>query len=59
MIEICAPPRAYRPSLHRYLEKARMGHLRHNLRQCFELHNNFLETGAMLPEANLSEMEGN
>jgi hypothetical protein len=34
-----------------------MGHLRHNLRQCFELHNNFLETGAMLPDLDLSEIE--
>ena len=56
IIEKCAHP-AYRPYLHRYLDKARMGHLRHNLRQCFELHNNFLETGAMLPELDLSEIE--
>jgi succinate CoA transferase len=56
IIEKCAHP-AYRPYLHRYLEKARMGHLRHNLRQCFELHNNYLETGAMLPDLDLSEIE--
>jgi propionyl-CoA:succinyl-CoA transferase len=56
IIEKCAHP-AYRPYLQRYLEKARMGHLRHNLRQCFELHNNLLETGAMLPDLDLSEIE--
>ena len=56
IIEKCAHP-AYRPYLQRYLEKARMGHLRHNLRQCFELHNNLLDHGAMLPDLDLSEIE--
>jgi len=56
IIEKCAHP-AYRPYLHRYLEKARKGHLRHNLHQCFELHNNFLEYGAMLPDLDLAGIE--
>jgi acetyl-CoA hydrolase len=56
IIENCAHP-AYRPYLHRYLEKARKGHLRHNLHQCFELHNNFLESGAMLPDLDLAGIE--
>ena len=33
IIEKCAHP-VYRPYLHRYLEKSRMGHLRHSLRHC-------------------------
>jgi acetyl-CoA hydrolase len=28
-----------------------MGHIRHDLARCFELHRNFMETGAMLPAA--------
>ena len=56
IIEKCAHP-AYRPYLYHYLEKARMGHLRHNLNQCFELHSNFLQYGAMLPDLDLSGIE--
>ena len=32
-----------------YLETPRMGHIRHDLARCFELHRNLQETGAMLP----------
>lgn len=57
IIEKCAHP-AYRPYLHRYLEKSRKGHLRHNLDQCFELHRNLQKYGAMLPDLKISaEME--
>lgn len=49
IIEKCAHP-AYRPYLRQYLEKSRLGHIRHDLRKCFELHLNFLEYGAMLPD---------
>ena len=54
IIEKCAHP-AYRDYLHRYLEQARVGHIRHNLEKCFELHRNLLEYGAMLPGLNLSD----
>jgi len=56
IIDKCAHP-AYRPYLHRYLENARKGHLRHNLGQCFELHRNLLQYGAMLPDLDLSGIE--
>jgi acetyl-CoA hydrolase len=48
IIDNCAHP-MYRPYLHEYLEKAPPGHIRHDLRRCFELHQNLLETGSMLP----------
>jgi acetyl-CoA hydrolase len=56
LIENCAHP-AYRDYLHRYLEKSRIGHIRHDLEKCFELHRNLLEYGAMLPGLNLSDFE--
>jgi len=52
IIEKCAHP-AYRPYLHRYIEKSRKGHLRHTLSQCFELHCNLQQYGAMLPDLNI------
>ena len=54
IIENCAHP-AYRDYLRRYLEGSRVGHIRHNLRESFQLHRNFIEYGAMLPDLNLSE----
>ena len=54
IIEKCAHP-AYRPYLYQYLEKSRKGHLRHNLGQCFELHRNLQQYGAMLPDLKISE----
>jgi propionyl-CoA:succinyl-CoA transferase len=56
IIDRCAHP-AYRDYLHRYLESAPPGHLRHDLRRCFELHNNFLEGGVMLPDLDLKQFE--
>ncbi len=48
IIEKCAHP-MYRDCLFEYLEAAPMGHVRHDLKRCFELHQNLLETGSMLP----------
>jgi acetyl-CoA hydrolase len=48
IIEKCAHP-AYKDYLRRYLETARMGHIKHDLTRAFELHRNFMDTGAMLP----------
>ncbi|MGZ3356552.1 MAG: acetyl-CoA hydrolase/transferase C-terminal domain-containing protein, partial [Isosphaeraceae bacterium] len=56
IIDQCAHP-AYRDYLHHYLESAPMGHLRHDLRRSFELYNNFVEHGAMLPDLDLSQFE--
>lgn len=56
IINKCAHP-AYRDYLFRYLEKSRAGHIRHNLRECFQLHRNFIEHGAMLPDLDLSEID--
>jgi len=53
IIDNCAHP-AYRPYLHHYLEKAPVGHVRHDLRRCFELHCNLMEHGAMLPDMDLN-----
>ncbi|QEH34703.1 Propionyl-CoA:succinate CoA transferase [Aquisphaera giovannonii] len=57
IIDNCAHP-AYRDYLHHYLESSPMGHLRHDLRRCFELYLNFQEQGAMLPDLDLSQFEG-
>ena len=48
LIDKCAHP-AYRDYLNRYLREAPMGHFRHDLTRCFELHRNLLESGSMLP----------
>jgi acetyl-CoA hydrolase len=53
IIENCAHP-AYRDYLHRYIEGSRLGHIRHNLETCYELHLNLMEQGAMLPDLDLS-----
>lgn len=54
VIERCAHP-AYRPYLRDYVASAPMGHFRHDLGRCFELHRNLLEHGAMLPDLELDE----
>ena len=54
IIENCAHP-ACRDALHRYLQAAPMGHIRHDLRHCFDMHLNYLEHGAMLPDLNVSQ----
>ena len=56
IIDQCAHP-AYRDYLHRYVESSPMGHIRHDLRRCFELYNNLLEHGAMLPDLDLAQFE--
>ena len=35
----------------------RRGHLRHDLRRCFELYTHYLETGSMLPDLDLSQFD--
>ena len=54
IIENCAHP-AYRDYLHHYIEKARVGHIRHDLESCYELHLNLMEHGAMLPDLDIGE----
>jgi succinate CoA transferase len=49
LIDRCAHP-AYRDYLDRYVREAGPGHIRHDLGRCFELHQNLLEHGTMLPE---------
>jgi succinate CoA transferase len=49
VIDRCAHP-AYRDYLHRYVREAGPGHIRHDLGRCFELHQNLLRYGAMLPD---------
>jgi len=48
IIDQCAHP-TYRDYLHHYVESSPMGHVRHDLRRCFELHRNLMEQGSMLP----------
>ncbi|MBK8480903.1 MAG: succinate CoA transferase [Proteobacteria bacterium] len=48
MIEKCAHP-SYRDYLHHYLEAAPLGHVRHDLAHCFDLHRSLLEHGSMRP----------
>jgi propionyl-CoA:succinyl-CoA transferase len=48
IIDQCAHP-LYKDYLQRYVRDSRGGHIRHDLRKCFELHRNLLETGSMLP----------
>jgi succinate CoA transferase len=50
LIDRCADP-SYRDYLRQYVEKAGLGHIRHDLGRCFELHQNLLRHGAMLPDA--------
>lgn len=49
IIDKCAHPH-YRDYLHQYLDKTSPGHIRHNFQNCFELHQNLLRDGRMLPE---------
>ena len=48
IIEKCAHP-SYREYLARYVRESRMGHIRHDLNRCFELHRNLLKYGTMRP----------
>jgi acetyl-CoA hydrolase len=54
LINHCAHP-AYREYLTRYLEDSPQGHIRHDLRKCFEMHLNLMETGQMLPGLDLKQ----
>ncbi|MFH2128860.1 MAG: succinate CoA transferase [bacterium] len=49
LIENCAHPR-FKPYLRQYINDSKKGHIRHNLEKCFELHQNLMRTGDMLPE---------
>jgi acetyl-CoA hydrolase len=49
IIEKCAHP-DYKPYLEKYVREARVGHIPHDLGRCFELHQNFLASGTMLPD---------
>lgn len=54
IIENCAHP-AYRDYLHRYIERSRMGHIRHDLESCYEMHLNLMDYGAMIPDMDFSQ----
>jgi len=55
IIENCAHP-VYRETLLRYFENAPAGHIRHDLRHCFDMHLNYLEHGEMVPGLDLVEV---
>jgi acyl-CoA hydrolase len=55
LIDRCAHP-AYRDYLHRYAREAGAGHIRHDLGRCFELHQNLLKHGTMLPELDVHRL---
>lgn len=48
IIDHCAHP-MYRDYLHRYVDSSKASHIPHDLSRCFELHQNLMETGSMLP----------
>ena len=48
IIHHCAHP-TYREYLNRYVRESGDGHIRHDLNRCFELYNNFIKYGSMLP----------
>ena len=50
IINNCAHP-CYRDYLHQYLDKTGPGHISQNLKTCFELHQNLLRNGKMLPDS--------
>lgn len=50
IINNCAHP-AYRDYLQRYVRDSGVGHIRHDLDRCFELHQNLHRYGTMLPDA--------
>ncbi|MEM5785814.1 MAG: succinate CoA transferase [Syntrophobacteraceae bacterium] len=55
IIQNCAHP-AYRDYLWKYVENSRVGHIRHDLDKCYELHTNLMEMGAMLPDLDLEQI---
>lgn len=52
IIENCAHP-MYRDYLYSFLKSAPLGHMAPNLARGFDLHNNLVETGSMLPVGSL------
>jgi acyl-CoA hydrolase len=46
IIDTCAHP-MFRDYLHRYIDESPMGHIRHDLSKCFDLHRAYNETGDM------------
>lgn len=52
IIENCAHP-AYRDYLRKYVRDARMGHIKHDLTRCFEMHRNLMAYGKMLPDVTI------
>jgi len=56
IIENCAHP-AYRGALLAYIDGAPMGHIRHDLRHCFDMHLSYLEQGAMIPGLDLAQFK--
>ncbi len=48
LINNCAHP-LYKSYLSDYVKSSKPNHIRHNLEKCFELHNNLLKFGTMLP----------
>jgi acyl-CoA hydrolase len=54
IIDSCAHP-AYRDYLHHYIDASPRGHIRHDLRRAFEMHINYQEHGAMLPDLDFSQ----
>lgn len=55
IIDRCAHP-MYRDYLHRYLREENSSHIPHDLSRCFELHQNLLQTGAMLPDCSFTRV---
>ena len=53
IIDRCAHP-LYRDYLYKYIERSRVGHIRHDLETCYDMHTNLMEQGAMLPDLDLS-----
>jgi acetyl-CoA hydrolase len=53
IIDKCAHP-SFKPYLREYIDQSRMGHVRHDLERCFELHRNLIEHGSMLPNETVS-----
>ncbi|SMP67467.1 succinate CoA transferase [Neorhodopirellula lusitana] len=47
IIENCAHP-MYRDYLHQYIANSKPGHINHDLKHCFDLHQRLIETGDML-----------
>jgi succinate CoA transferase len=56
IIERCAHP-SYRPYLRQYLAESHHGHIRHDLKRCFELHTNLLTLGEMIPGIKLAKSQ--